>query len=207
MTPTDEKAPHRGVQTAVFAVQVMGQEERARQLGEFGGLEADRPQVNPPPDPFDGRAEQGRRQGHGRQDHDGPGPFLEAVVVEAAEEGHGAEADRGPNELALDEIEGVAPEILVGPDGAGGIDHHQSPAEQEHADQKQGEIRVGAAFHRPVFPPPAALISSLNRRPRSSKSRNWSKEAQAGDRSRISPGSPTLKAVSTAVAKSPQGNP
>src|SRR5687767_11997724 len=46
---------------------------------------------------------------------------------------------------------------------------------------------------------------SLKRRPRSSKSRNWSNKAQAGDSSSTSPFAPTRKAVSTAVARSPHG--
>src|SRR5690606_35938118 len=123
---------------------------------------------------------------------------------------HRDQADEHVDQLAIHVIEGAA-QLAGGHFHRSRGDHYQAQAEQRQAAYQQRHIQVKAALadqrrqgalhglgedHAESLP-----TASANSRPRSSKLRNMSRLAQAGDSSTASPGSATTAAAATASSR------
>src|SRR6185503_17184572 len=99
--------------------------------------------------------------------------------------------------LALEEEQRAAVHVERVP-ARGRVDHHD--AEGDEADRCADQDALGQRDGPPLLCHQAASSSTSARNwsPRSSKSRNWSNEAQAGDSSTVSPLSASAAAAPTA---------
>src|SRR5581483_1362193 len=177
--------------------------EDDRELRELRRLEDERPDgdpaagsVDPGADGEDAEAEDERRDDERRRDRAQP------LEVEARQEEEESDAGDRVDRLPLD----VALRVRVPERGrAGGraVDHHEAEKDECGRDEDDD---VPLELEWLGLCPLAHGSSSTRRRnvsPRSSKFVNWSKLAQAGDRTTTSPGSAAAAARAIAVARSP----
>src|SRR5262249_48785570 len=125
------------------------------------------------------------------------------MVVQHLEKHEERAAQRGGKELPPEEV-GVAavPRVVVRDDVARAVNHVEADHEQNRDGRQQCEVRTGtrrAIDHAPAGSSPST--SALNWRPRSSKSRNWSKLVPPGESTIASPGPASWRAILTASAR------
>ena len=198
------------------ACQVRGQPDRERDLRQLGRLEGERTEREPALRAVDGL---GRHQDEDEEKEaraeQRPGGAAKRPVVDPGEHQEGRQADEGVDPLALEVVGGITGRGDRTA-GAGAVDHDETERHERQGDDDEEpvlEVRL-----RPRAAPAAlgrsrsrvrrdaahsASTRARNDSPRCSKSSNWSKLAQAGERSTTSPGAASANAAATAVARSP----
>src|SRR5262249_24767056 len=119
-----------------------------------------------------------------------------SAVVERWRDHHQADADQRVNTLLLEVRHRIRSCERCGCRGRA-VDHHEPERDEAERDEDEQATLERLSLHR------SASTSLRNVSPRSSKSRNWSKLAHAGDSRTTSPGSASREACATAVARSP----
>src|SRR5262249_6866392 len=177
--------------------EVGGGPNSERKLGELGRLERGRSDLDPAagavdalPDHEDREAEEDRRQDKRRREH------AKSPVVETCRDHHQTDADQRVNTLLLEVRHRIRSCERCGCRGRA-VDHHEPERDEAERDEDEQATLERLSLHR------SASTSRRNVSPRSSKSRNWSKLAHAGDSRTTSPGSASPEACATAVARSP----
>src|SRR4051794_31673986 len=200
------------------AGEVRGEPDRDRNLGELGGLEGERAEGEPAARAVHGRRSNGdERAEEAGDDEQRRRDQTQAAVVAARADDERGEAEERVDPLPLERGRRVAP-TERGRRRGGAVDHHEPEGDEGEADEHEELELRGArlALHlararllwlrvgngaRPVGPRARrslragdrALHASAptrrrNSSPRASKFANWSKLAQAGERSTTSPG-------------------
>ena len=127
---------------------VVGEEEHHRELGELGRLEAERPHPDPAVGLVDRAQEEDADQEHGRGDEqrvdDGGAP--QRPVVEAQRRHHAGEAEDAPRHLLEEEVVGAAVALLR--ERGGRAPHHdEAEAQEGHGHAEEDEVRAELLSH------------------------------------------------------------
>ena len=149
---------------------VIGEEDDDRELGQLRRLEAEGPESHPAVGVVQGAQEEHHDQAQGRGDRQrvDDGRPAQGVVVHPERRHHGGQADDAPHRLPGQEVVGGAV-ALLGEGRAGAPHHQQAEAEQGQGDGEEGEVGAEPLSHR---------VPSLRRRGRRPRRRTSSLKAR-----------------------------
>ena len=170
--------------------------QHERQLHDLAGLELQRAGAEPAARAVDLHADardlHRHEQPEGDDEHDRP-EALRQLEAAPRHDLHEDQSERPVHEV-LHEVGRAVPRALEQrPRRGRAVDHHRAAGHEAQRRRQEDlvleRICVGSSTPGPLHAPELrrARTSSLNARPRASKSANWSKDAHAGDRSTTSP--------------------